>query len=113
MGRGEAPCPRPPGAPRPSSSTATPESSSGRATPTSRRATRSSRSTPPAFYALETHLPLPVDVLSSHKEKDDAWTAFYDAIRVPRENLVLLRDTTPTQTVIASSDDDTYNAAVA
>ena len=66
-----------------------------------------------AFYALETHLPLPVNVLSSHKEKDDAWTAFYDAISQPREDLVLLRDTTPAQTVIASSDDDTYSTAVA
>ena len=29
------------------------------------------------LYALETDLPLPGDVLSSHKEKDDAWTAFH------------------------------------
>ena len=55
----------------------------------------------------------PVDVLSVHKEKDDAWTAFYEAIREPCDDLVLLRNTTPAQTVIASSDDDTYNAAVA
>ena len=28
------------------------------------------------FYALESDLPLPGDVLSAHKVKDDAWTAF-------------------------------------
>ena len=67
-----------------------------------------------AFYALETDLPLPVDVLSSHKQKDDAWTAFYEAIEDPADNdIIVLRDTTPAQTVIASSDEDIYDAAVA
>ena len=66
------------------------------------------------FYALETDLPLPGDVLSAHKVKDDAWTAFYEAIEEPAGNdIIVLRDTTPAQTVIASSDEDTYNAAVA
>ena len=55
----------------------------------------------------------PVDVLSSHKEKDDAWTAFYEAIAQPFDDIVLLRDTTPARTVIASSDDDTYNTDAA
>ena len=55
----------------------------------------------------------PVDVLSSHKEKDDAWTAFYEAIAQPFDDIVLLRDTTPARTVIASSDDDTCNTDAA
>ena len=66
------------------------------------------------FYALDTDLALPVDVLSSHKEKDDAWTAFYETIAAPAGNdIILLRDTTPGQTVIASSDDDTYSTDAA
>ena len=59
------------------------------------------------FYALETDLPLPGDVLSSHKEKDDAWTAFYEAIKEPvGDDIIVLRDTVPAQTVIASSSED-------
>ena len=65
------------------------------------------------FHALETDHPLPVDVLSSHKEKDDAWTAFYEAVKEPTEDIIRLRDTTPAQTVIASSDDDIYNTDAA
>ena len=65
------------------------------------------------FYALETDLPLPGDVLSSHKEKDHAWTAFYEAIEQPSGDIFLLRDTTPAQTIIASSDEDTYNTDAA
>ena len=66
------------------------------------------------FYALETDLPLPVDVLSSHKQKDDAWTAFYEAIEDPADNdIIVLRDTTPAPTVIASSDEDLYRADAA
>ena len=65
------------------------------------------------FYALETDLPLPGDVLSSHKEKDHAWSAFYEAIEQPSGDIFLLRDTTPAQTIIASSDEDTYNTDAA
>ena len=65
------------------------------------------------FHALETDAPLPADVLSSHKEKDDAWTAFYEAIEEPCEDIIVLRDTTSAQTVIASSDEDLYNTAAA
>ena len=65
------------------------------------------------FYALETDL-LPGDVLSAHKEKDDAWTAFYEAIKAPVGNdIIVLRDTIPGQTVLASSDDDAYNSDAA
>ena len=65
------------------------------------------------FYALETDLPLPADVLSSHKEKDDAWTAFYEAVKEPSGDIIVLRDTTSAQTIVASSDEDLYNTAVA
>ena len=62
------------------------------------------------FYALETDLPLPGDALSAHKEKDDAWTAFYEAIKKPVGNdIIVLRDTMPVQTVLASSDEDLYS----
>ena len=65
------------------------------------------------FHALETDLPLPVDVLSSHKEKDDAWTAFYEAIEEPSGDIIVLRDTTPAHTIVASSDEDLYSTAAA
>jgi len=61
------------------------------------------------FYALETDLALPGDVLSSHKDKDDAWTAFYAAIEEPvGDDIIVLRDTLAGETVLASSDDDLY-----
>ena len=97
---------------RPSSSAATPAASSGRATP----------DIPPRYevvaanrtyvYAVDDR-DFPVDVLSSHKDKDDAWTAFYEAIEQPCDDIILLRDITPAQTVIASSDEDIYSTAVA
>ena len=63
------------------------------------------------FHALETDLPLPGDVLSSHKEKDDAWTAFHAAIEEPvGDDIIVLRDTLPGETILASSDDDLYHA---
>ena len=63
------------------------------------------------FYALQTDLALPGGVLSSHKEKDDAWTAFYAAIGEPEgDDVIVLRDTLPGETVLASSDDDLYRA---
>ena len=66
------------------------------------------------FYALESDLPLPGDVLSSHKDKDDAWTAVYDAIEEPEGNdIIVLRDTMPGQTILASSDEDLYSTDAA
>ena len=66
------------------------------------------------FYALETDLPLPGDVLSSHKEKDDAWTAFYEAIdEAVGNDIIVLRDTVGGETILASSDEDIYDTAVA
>ena len=66
------------------------------------------------FHALETDLPLPGDILSAHKEKDDAWTAFYQAAaEPPGGNIVVLRDTVPSETILASSDDDIYGSGAA
>ena len=63
------------------------------------------------FYAMETDLPLPGDVLSAHKAKDDAWTAFYAAIERPVGNdVIVLRDTAAAHAILASSDDDLYRA---
>ena len=66
------------------------------------------------FYALETDLPLPGDVLSVHKEKDDAWTAFYEAIEEAVGNdIIVLFDATHVQSILASSDEDIYSTEVA
>ena len=66
-----------------------------------------------AFYALATDLSVSGDVLSAHKEKDDAWTAFYEAIKEPVGNdIILLRDTMSVQTVLASSDEDRYRLSM-
>ena len=62
------------------------------------------------FYAPDMDLSAVGDVLSAHKKKDDAWTAFYKAIETPRDDIVMLLDTgsLPEPTVIASSDEDLY-----
>ena len=66
------------------------------------------------FFALETDLPLPGDVLSAHKVKDDAWTAFYEAIAEPSGNdIIVLCDATHVQSILASSDEDRYGADAA
>ena len=64
------------------------------------------------FHALDMDLSAVADVLSAHKLKDDAWTAFYKAIEQPSDDIVVLLDTAtrPEPTVIASSDDDLYRA---
>ena len=66
------------------------------------------------FYALATDLSVSGDVLSSHEERDEAWTAFYDAIKEPAGNdIIVLRDTIPAQTILASSDEDLYSTDAA
>ena len=66
------------------------------------------------FYALDTDLPLPGDVLSTHKVKDDAWTAFYDAIEEPVGNdIIVLCDAMPGENILASSDEDRYGTDAA
>jgi len=66
------------------------------------------------FYALETDLSLTSDVLSVHKEKDDAWTAFYEAIEEAVGNdIIVLRDIGPARTILAASDEDIYSTDAA
>jgi len=62
------------------------------------------------FYALDMDLPTVGEVLSAHKKKDDAWTAFYKTVGQPSDDIVVLLDTgtRPEPTVIASSDEDLY-----
>ena len=52
-------------------------------------------------------------VLSAHKDRDAALSAFYDAVAEPRGEVIALRDTTPARTVLASSDQDLYRADAA
>ena len=66
------------------------------------------------FYALDTDLSLTSDVLSVHKEKDAAWTAFYEAVEQRVGNdIIVLRDTIPEQSILASSDEDIYSTDAA
>ncbi len=66
------------------------------------------------FYALATELSVSGDMLSAHKDKDDAWTAFYEAVKEPVGNdIIVLRDTIPAESVIASSDEDLYRTDAA
>ncbi len=56
-------------------------------------------------YAID-DVDFPVAVLSEHKEKDDAWTAFHDAVAASTEDLVFIFDVSGSQRrVIANSDD--------
>ena len=64
------------------------------------------------FYALETDV-LPGDLLSAHKEKDDAWTAFYEAVKERVGNdIIVLRDTIPAQTPSSRPPTRTASAPV-
>ena len=56
-------------------------------------------------YAID-DIDFPVEVLSEHKEKDDAWTAFYDAVAQSSDELVFIFDiSAPQRRVVANSDD--------
>ena len=55
-------------------------------------------------YAID-DTDFPVDVLSVHKEKDDAWTAFYAAMAEPADDIVFIFDTASGRRILASSDD--------
>ncbi len=66
------------------------------------------------FYALATDLSVSGDVLSAHKDKDGAWTAFYEAVKERvGDDIIVLRDTVPAQTILASSDEDRYSTDAA
>ncbi len=56
-------------------------------------------------YAID-DIDFPVAVLSEHKEKDDAWTAFHNALAASTEDLVFIFDVSGSQQrVVANSDD--------
>ena len=46
------------------------------------------------------------EVLSEHKEKDDAWTAFYDAVAASADELVFLFDMSGSERRIVANSDD-------
>ncbi len=56
-------------------------------------------------YAID-DVDFPVEVLSEHKEKDDAWTAFYDAVAASADALVFIFDTSEDQRRIVANSDD-------
>ena len=45
-------------------------------------------------------------MLSEHKEKDDAWTAFYDAVAASTDELVFIFDISGAQRRIVANSDD-------
>lgn len=59
------------------------------------------------FYETDPYEKLPMHILSTHKDKDAALTAFHDAIETPRDDILLVRDTGPLSDVIANSVDYT------
>ena len=48
----------------------------------------------------------PVKVLSEHKDRDDAWTAFYEAVAAPTDDLVLIFDISGSDRYIVTNSDD-------
>ncbi len=56
-------------------------------------------------YAID-DVDFPVEVLSEHKERDDAWTAFYDAVARSDDALVFIFDLSGSaRRIVANSDD--------
>ena len=56
-------------------------------------------------YAID-DTDFPVEFLSEHKEKDDAWTAFYDAVAASADELVFIFDMSGSQRRIVANSDD-------
>jgi len=56
-------------------------------------------------YAID-DVDFPIEVLSEHKEKDDAWTAFYDAVAASTDELVFIFDISGAQRRIVANSDD-------
>ena len=56
-------------------------------------------------YAVD-DIDFPIEILSEHKEKDDAWTAFYDAVAASADELVFIFDTSEDQRRIVANSDD-------
>lgn len=62
-------------------------------------------------HALDMDLSAVGEVLSAHKKKDDALTAFYEAAAQPSRDIVVLLDTgaSPGATVLATSEEHGYD----
>ena len=56
-------------------------------------------------YAID-DVDFPVEVLSEHKEKDDAWTAFHDAVAASADELVFIFDIYGSERCIIANSDD-------
>ena len=56
-------------------------------------------------YAVD-DVDFPIEVLSDHKEKDDAWTAFYEAVAASTNELVFIFDFSGDQRRIVANSDD-------
>ena len=56
-------------------------------------------------YAID-DIDFPVEVLSEHKEMDDAWTAFYEAVAASADELVFIFDISRDQRRIVANSDD-------
>ena len=56
-------------------------------------------------YAID-DVDFPVEVLSEHKEKDDAWTAFYDSVAASADELVFIFDISGSERCIVANSDD-------
>ena len=56
-------------------------------------------------YAID-DVDFPIEVLSEHKEKDDAWTAFYDAVAASADAFIFIFDVSEAQRRIVASSDD-------
>ncbi|MYH38389.1 MAG: hypothetical protein F4027_07775 [Rhodospirillaceae bacterium] len=58
------------------------------------------------FVSAIDDVDFPVEVLSEHKEKDDAWTAFYDAVAASTDELVFIFDISGSERCIVASSND-------
>ena len=58
------------------------------------------------FVSAIDDVDFPIEVLSEHKEKDDAWIAFYDAVAASADALVFIFDTSEDQRRIVANSDD-------
>ena len=56
-------------------------------------------------YAID-DVDFPVEVLSEHKEKDNAWTAFYNAVAASADELVFIFDISGSRRRIVANSDD-------
>ncbi|MXY39506.1 MAG: hypothetical protein F4Y62_06895 [Rhodospirillaceae bacterium] len=56
-------------------------------------------------YAID-DVDFPIEILSEHKEQDDAWTAFYNAVAASADELVFIFDISAAERRIVATSDD-------